>query len=240
MNIPILFEDNHLLIVEKPVNIPVQEDASRDPDLLSLLKKDLKVRYQKPGNVYLALIHRLDRPVGGAIVFAKTSKAASRMATLLRQRAMERMYLAVVRGKMRVQAGELVHYLKKDPRKNFVRIVQPSVAGAKMARLRFQVLYKTKNLSLLLVKLVTGRSHQIRVQLSAIGHPLYGDQKYGKAVNIVGEQLALWSYELSFIHPVTKQPLTIQSYPPNMPPWQQTFYQLDKRLLAKIQKQFFP
>ena len=114
MKIPILFEDNHLLLVEKPINVPVQEDSSGDLDLLTMLKNDLKIRYQKPGNVYLGLVHRLDRPVGGAMVFAKTSKAASRLSDMLRKHAIERNYIAVVHGTPNKKRGQLVHYLLKD------------------------------------------------------------------------------------------------------------------------------
>lgn len=219
MNIPILYEDNHLLIVEKPVNIPVQQDASQDNDLLTILKNDLKIRYDKPGNVYLALIHRLDRPVGGAIVFAKTSKAAGRMANLLRKRKMARTYVAVVRGDVKQKQGKLIHYLKKDHQKNIVQTVSAADKDAKKAILQYEVVRYKDELSLLRIQLETGRSHQIRVQLKSIGHPLYGDQKYGKNVNKVGQQIALWSYELSFIHPVKGERITVQSNPPNQYPW---------------------
>lgn len=219
-DIRILHEDNHLLIVEKPINIPVQEDRSQDEDLLTLLKEDIKIRYQKPGNVYLALIHRLDRPVGGAIVFAKTSKAASRMADLLRKRELKRSYLAVVRGVVKEKRGKLTHYLRKDHRKNFVHAVPKGTKGAKQAILHYERLGVQDNLSLLYVRLETGRSHQIRVQLNEIGHPLYGDQRYGKHVNKVGQQIALWSHALSFVHPVRKTNLHVKSYPPKkIAPW---------------------
>lgn len=213
MDIHILYEDNHLLIVEKPNNIPVQQDRSNDPDLLTVLKEDIKVRYDKPGNVYLALVHRLDRPVGGAIVFAKTSKAASRMANLLRKRELKRSYLAVVRGQVKQNSDTLTHYLWKDRRKNIVHAVQKGTRGAKQAVLHYDVIERKRNLSLLHVTLETGRSHQIRVQLSEIGHPLFGDQKYGQDVNKVGEQIALWSHSLSFIHPVRDTEVTVKSYP---------------------------
>src|SRR5699024_6238779 len=131
MNIHILYEDNHLLIVEKPNNLPVQQDQSNDPDLLTILKEDIKIQYNKPDNVYLALVHRLDRPVGGAIVFAKTSKAASRMANLLRKREMNRSYLAIVRGTVAQNNGTLIHYLWKDNQKNIVHAVKKGTRGAK-------------------------------------------------------------------------------------------------------------
>lgn len=219
MDIRILHEDNHLLIVEKPNNIPVQQDRTKDEDLLTILKEDIKVRYNKPGNVYLALVHRLDRPVGGAIVFAKTSKAASRMANLLRKRELERSYLAVVRGSVKQNSGTLTHYLRKDNRRNFVHAVQKGTPSAKKAILHFEVLGRKGNLSFLHVTLETGRSHQIRVQLSEVGHPLYGDQRYGQKVNKIGEQIALWSHTLSFIHPVRRTELSVESYPKAYYPW---------------------
>lgn len=219
MKINILYEDNHLLIVEKPVNIPVQEDRTKDKDLLSLLKQDIKKRYNKPGNVYLALIHRLDRPVGGAIVFAKTSKAASRMANLLRKREIERSYIAVVRGKPAKDVATLEHHLLKDRRKNKVFVVSQHTKGAKKAILNYKVMEVKNDLSLLQVTLETGRSHQIRVQLSEIGCPLYGDQKYGRGKSMVGEQIALWSYSLSFIHPVKKEEINVTSLPNEVYPW---------------------
>lgn len=219
MDINILYEDNHLLIVEKPVNIPVQQDRSNDPDLLTMLKQYLKEKYNKKGNVYLSLVHRLDRPVGGVILFAKTSKAASRMSDLLRKQQLERTYLAVVRGKVEKQSDTLTHYLFKDRKKNQVFVVRRNTKNAKEAILHYEKLASSNELSLLKVILQTGRSHQIRVQLSEIGHPLYGDQKYGQNLNKVGQQIALWAYELSFVHPVRQTELSICSIPPNIYPW---------------------
>lgn len=220
MDIKILYEDNHLLIVKKPVNIPVQEDKSRDDDLLSILKKDIKVRYNKPGNVFLALVHRLDRPVGGAIVFAKTSKGASRLADILRRRKLDREYFAIVRGHVRKKEGKLIHYLKKDNKNNKVYSVNQNERDAKKAILNYDVVgHYNRDYTLLRIKLETGRSHQIRVQLSEIGHPLYGDQKYGAHVNKPGEQIALWSTKLSFKHPTKDEIITVSSYPPSEYPW---------------------
>lgn len=219
MNITILFEDNHLLVVEKPVNIPVQEDSSRDKDLLTILKEDIKIRYRKPGNVYLGLVHRLDRPVGGAIVFAKTSKAASRLSNSLRKQELDRSYLAVVWGTPKKKQDVLEHYLKKNHRKNQVSVVSANDRDAKKAKLEYKVLVSTGELSLLRVKLHTGRSHQIRVQFAAIGCPLYGDQKYGSKINIHGQQIALWAYSLGFSHPTKKDKLILHSLPPKQYPW---------------------
>lgn len=219
MNISILYEDNHLLVVEKPINIPVQQDSSRDEDLLTILKNDIKIRYQKPGNVYLGLVHRLDRPVGGVMVFAKTSKAASRLSDTIRRGQLERNYLAVVHGAPRKKTETLEHYLFKDTKKNIVRAVSSKEVNAKKAVLDYEVIGRMEQFSLLSVRLHTGRSHQIRVQLSTSGFPLYGDQKYGQKVNKPGQQIALWSNKLSFPHPTKKEMVTVQSPPPNEFPW---------------------
>ena len=219
MKVPIIYEDNHLLIVEKPINVPVQEDSSGDPDLLSILKDDIKVRYQKPGNVYLGLVHRLDRPVGGVMVFAKTSKAASRLSDMLRRNVIERKYLAVGHGKPDKDKDELVHYLYKDKRKNIVSVVSRENPNGKKAVLNYEVLDSKNGLSLLSVYLQTGRPHQIRVQLSTIGHPIYGDQKYGEHLTKPGKQIALWSYSLELEHPVRKEPMHTICLPPKYEPW---------------------
>lgn len=219
LNINILYEDNHLLVVEKPVNIPVQLDSSHDEDLLTILKKDIKVRYQKPGNVFLGLVHRLDRPVGGVMVFAKTSKAASRLSDVIRRQQLHRCYLAVVRGVPAKKQARLEHYLLKDRRKNMVHAVSAKNKQAKKAVLDYQTIGSKDNLSLLAVRLHTGRSHQIRVQLSTTGFPLYGDQRYGVNVNRPGQQIALWAHTLSFPHPTKRDMITIDSLPPNEYPW---------------------
>lgn len=218
-SVPILYEDNHLLVVVKPVNMPTQEDESRDPDLLSFLKDDLKRRYSKPGNVYLGLVHRLDRPVGGAMVFAKTSKAASRLSDAVRTRSISKTYTAVVRGKPHAPQATLKHYLLKDTRTNTVTSVPQGKESAKEAILDYRVLASSEGLSLVRVHLHTGRPHQIRVQFQTIGCPLYGDQRYGAAVNRPGQQIALWATHLSFEHPTTKEPLSFTSLPPEEEPW---------------------
>ncbi|SDM17931.1 RluA family pseudouridine synthase [Sediminibacillus halophilus] len=219
MDIQILYEDNHLLCIEKPVNVPVQEDKTKDKDLLSILKEDIKYRYQKPGNVYLALVHRLDRPVGGTMVFAKTSKAASRLSDMMRRKTINKSYLAVVRGTMPENHNVLEDYLVKDTRKNQVYTASPTHEKAKKAVLEYEVLSEKKGLSLLSIKLHTGRPHQIRVQLSSRNRPLYGDQKYGEEVNRPGQQIALWSQSLAFKHPTKKEELKASSLPPNTYPW---------------------
>ncbi len=219
-NINIIYEDNHLLVVEKPVNVPSQEDSTGDPDLLSILKDDIKIRYNKPGNVYLGLVHRLDRPVGGVMVFAKTSKAASRLSDLIRRNEFKKTYLAVVHGTPKPKGGELRHYLLKDRSKNIVKAVSPKTEGSKEAILEFKTIKAAQSLSLVEINLITGRSHQIRVQFSSIGHPLYGDQKYGAHVNTPGQQIALWSHKITLVHPTKKEEMTFTSKcPEELYPW---------------------
>lgn len=212
--IKIIYEDNHLLVVEKPVNIPVQADDSKDKDLLTMLKEYLKNKYNKPGNVYLGLVHRLDRPVGGVMVFAKTSKAASRLSEQVRCHKLKKIYQAVVIGKTS-DSGELKDKLLKDSKTNIVKVDEKG----KEAILRYHLdsYNKENNLSLVTINLKTGRSHQIRVQFSHFGHPLYGDQKYNK--NAVKAQICLWATELSFEHPITKEILTFKSDYPSIYPW---------------------
>lgn len=224
--VPILFEDNHVLGVSKPVNIPSQEDATGDPDMLTILKQDIKDRYNKPGNVYLGLVHRLDRPVGGAMVFAKTSKAASRLSESVRNRSFRKQYVAVVHGIPAKTSDRLVNMLYKDVRTNTVHVTSKGTDGAKEAILDYNVLYSAEDYSLVLIELHTGRPHQIRVQLSHAGHPLFGDQKYGSKVNKAGQQIALWSILVGFPHPVTKEDIIIRSMPPSLYPW--SLFPMDK------------
>jgi 23S rRNA pseudouridine1911/1915/1917 synthase len=216
---PILYEDNHLLVVVKPVNIPSQADESGDPDLLTLLKADIKARYRKPGNVYLGLVHRLDRPVGGVMAFAKTSKAASRLSEQIRNREFHKNYLAVVHGSPEELKGRLRHYLRKDQSNNTVKAFNEPKSEAKEAILDYEVIGRRNNLSLVKIQLNTGRSHQIRVQFAAISHPLYGDQKYGADLSKPGQQIALWSAELSFRHPTRDEVLQFTADLPPVHPW---------------------
>lgn len=217
----IIFEDNHLLVVNKPVNMPVQEDSSGDPDLLNELKEYIRITYDKPGNVYLGLVHRLDRPTGGVMVFAKTSKAASRLSDTIRRQKMERHYYAVLHGIHLQGSGTFIDYLYKDKKQNQVFVVNEGTPKAKKAILHYEVLEQVDNKTLVKVELETGRSHQIRVQFSSRGLPLWGDQKYGQQFSKVGQQLALFACSLSFPH-VTKQDIrTYEALPPLAQPWTQ-------------------
>jgi 23S rRNA pseudouridine1911/1915/1917 synthase len=217
--IPILYEDNHVLVVVKPPNVPSQEDESGDPDMLTLLKRDLKERYQKPGNVFLALVHRLDRPVGGVMMFAKTSKAASRLSEEVRTRNIHKRYLAVVHGRPSPDAARLEHYLVKNNRTNTVTVTHRQDPMGKLAVLHYEWLASNGPYSLVGVTLETGRPHQIRVQLAHIGCPIFGDQRYGANMNKIGQQIALWSHQLSFTHPVKKERMSFTSPPPDVTPW---------------------
>lgn len=217
-NIEVLYEDNHLLVVSKPVNMLVQADSTGDPDLLSVLKEDIKKRFYKPGNVYLGLVHRLDRPVGGVMVFARTSKAASRLSSQIRERQLKKTYLAVIHGILKYQQGKLENYLIKDPETN-ISISSDSAEHGKKAELGYSVLETAEKSSLVEINLITGRSHQIRVQFAAAGNPLYGDVKYGAGLNKPGHQLALWSFRLGFLHPVRNEEMRFECRPPDLYPW---------------------
>ncbi|RCX17612.1 ribosomal large subunit pseudouridine synthase D [Anaerobacterium chartisolvens] len=217
--IRILYEDNHLLAVEKPVNVLSQSDSTGDADMLSLLKEYIRVKYGKPGDVYLGLVHRLDRPVGGVMVFARTSKAASRLSEQIRRREFKKTYMAVVHGSFSSGTGTLRHWLKKDEAENTVRVVSAETEGAKEAVLDYYVLGSRDGVSLVKIDLHTGRSHQIRVQFSQEGHALFGDQKYGRGLNKAGQQIALWSLAIELLHPTLKQPLELKCTPPNIFPW---------------------
>jgi len=209
----ILYEDNHIIVVEKKINIPVQEDESKDEDLLTIIKKYIKDKYNKPGNVYLGLVHRLDRPVGGVMVFAKTSKAASRLSDQVRTHQISKKYYAIVEGKLNKE-GILKDKLLKDTKTNIVRVDK----NGKDSELSYKLVNTKDNLSLVDIDLKTGRSHQIRVQFSSRNNPLYGDQKYNKGAK-VGEQIALFAYQLSFYHPTTKELMTFKLPLPNRYPF---------------------
>ena len=219
-NLNILYEDNHIIVVVKPINVLSQEDSTKDLDMLSLIKSYLKEKYHKPGNVYLGLVHRLDRVVGGVMVFAKTSKAASRLSESIRNNELEKIYLAVVHGKVK-ESDTYVDYLKK---KDDFSTVIASKDDGKYANLSYELIdyNKDNDLSLVKVSLKTGRHHQIRVQFASRNYPLVGDNRYGidKEKNI-----GLFAYQLSFIHPVKKERMTFTSIPINRP---FTFFNFEK------------
>ncbi len=212
MDIRVLYEDNHLLVVEKPANVPVQADASGDEDLLTACKGYIKEKYQKPGEVYLGLVHRLDRPVGGVMVFARTSKAAARLTEQFSAHRAKKRYAAVAEGYAPAE-GRLTDWLLKNETTNTTSVVKEGTPGAKQAKLSFRTLVRDKGLSLLDVDLQTGRPHQIRVQLSHAGFPIHGDQRYNPNAT-VGEQIRLWAYALTIAHPTLKEEMTFYALPP--------------------------
>lgn len=214
--IPILYEDNHLLIVQKPPNLPVQKDSSGDDDLLSILKNHIKEKYDKPGEAYLGMVHRLDRPVGGAMVFARTSKAAARLSRAFSEHTVDKRYLAILRGELH-EAMELTHALYKDERTGMVTVVPESDPRGKIARLKTSPIARREGLTLTEIELFTGRAHQIRVQHRAIGLPIWGDARYGNGQP--GQQIALWAHRLTVIHPTQRTSVVIIAFPPGSYPW---------------------
>ena len=217
--VKVIYEDNHLLVVEKPVNILSQGDDTNDKDMVNLLKDYVKVKYNKPGNVFIGLVHRLDRPVGGVMVFAKTSKAASRLSEQVRSKTLKKTYRAVINGNMKKEEDTLKDYLYKNKKTNMVSVVNKKHKEAKDAELSYKTLGKKDKFSLVEIDLKTGRPHQIRVQFSSRNHPLFGDQRYGQDVNKKGDQISLWSYKLEIVHPTTKEKMEFICEPPNKYPW---------------------
>ncbi len=215
----VIYEDNHIIVVEKPVNIPSQQDKTEDVDMLTLIKEYIKEKYNKPGNVYLGLVHRLDRPVGGMMVFAKTSKAAARLSESIRNKEFNKYYLVIADGKFDVSKGVLEDYLLKNERTNTSKVVKEGTKNAKYAKLEYEVLKYNEeiNLSVLRIKLDTGRHHQIRLQLASRNHSICGDQKYGTRGR--GKQISLWAYKLEFPHPITKQMMSFELEPKHIGSW---------------------
>lgn len=218
-DLTILHEDNHIIVVMKPQGLASCGDESGDDNMLEQVRRYVKETYNKPGNVYIGLVHRLDRPTGGVMVFAKTSKAASRLAEQMRNGDFEKKYLAVLVGTPKEPKGTLVNYLKKNPVNNMVYICTQTTDGAKMASLDYRVLEEKGGYCLADIKLHTGRTHQIRVQMAGVSHPVYGDMRYGGESAKKGN-LALWAYSLTFTHPVTKERLRFMLEPPaDSVPW---------------------
>ena len=211
-NLCVLYEDNHVIVVVKPVNILSQSDSTNDSDMLTIIKKYLKQKYNKPGNVYLGLVHRLDRVVGGVMVFAKTSKAASRLSESIRNHDFQKEYLAVCHGKLQKEAV-FIDYLEK--KNDFSTIVSDQKHG-KLSELSYKLIrYNEKlDLSLVRVYLKTGRHHQIRVQFASRNHPLFGDNRYGVDKE---NKIGLFAYHISFPHPITKEIMNFSYLPKDKP-----------------------
>lgn len=215
----ILHEDNHIIVVLKPQNIACCPDESGDENLLDAVKNYLKTTYNKQGNAYAGLVHRLDRPTGGVMVFAKTSKAAARLSEQMRSGGFEKRYFAVLCGKPSKNKGTLENYLRKNSVNNTVYVCTQTEEGAKFASLDYEIKDFKDGLSLAEINLHTGRTHQIRVQTAAINTPVYGDMRYG-GEKVVKGKLALWAYSLRFTHPVTGEKLRFIVCPPQeSAPW---------------------
>ena len=217
-DLTILHEDNHIIVVLKPQNEPCCPDESGDSNLLDCVKEYLKTTYNKPGNAYAGLVHRLDRPTGGVMVFAKTSKAASRMGEAMKEGGFEKRYLAVLCGAPNKDKAILENYLRKNSINNTVYVCTQTEQGAKYAALDYEIREKADGLSLAEVNLHTGRTHQIRVQFASINTPVYGDMRYGGEKAIKGK-LALWAYSLKFTHPVTGESMRFVALPPEEGIW---------------------
>ncbi len=216
-SLTILYEDNHVIAAVKPPGVLSQADASGAPDMLTILKVYVKEKYAKPGDVYIGLVHRLDRPVGGAMVFARTSKAAARLSAQVSERSLTKEYLAVVEnGGALPSAGILTDHLLKDDENN-VRVVSAVTPGAKYAELSFEKLACAGGFALVRVALVTGRAHQIRVQFASRGHAIWADARYGRARS--GADIALWAVRLEFEHPTLRERIELTSKPPDAHPW---------------------
>ena len=215
--VKVIYEDNHLLVAIKPAGVLSQSDGSKDPDMLTILKAYIKEKYQKPGEVYLGLVHRLDRPVSGVMVFARTSKAASRLSEQIRNRGVEKIYRCVVTGVLKGD-GRLENFISKDESKNIVTVSDSEKPGFKASYLDYRALASKDGMTLTEVKLGTGRSHQIRAQMAHAGHPLLGDRKYGKP-DVRTKDIALEAYKLSFEHPVRREFITFEAPIPESYPW---------------------
>ncbi|MDO4762847.1 MAG: RNA pseudouridine synthase [Flavobacteriaceae bacterium] len=221
MESQILYEDNHILIINKKVGQLVQGDKTGDKSLLEELKDFIKIRNQKPGNVYLGLVHRIDRPTSGLVIYAKTSKALSRLTQMVKNREIKKTYWAIVPKEMIPQNQTLTHYLKKNEKNNKAIVYSHEVEGSKKAILSYSIIKTLDNYLLLEVDLQTGRHHQIRAQLSKIGAPIKGDLKYGAPRSNPDGGICLHARSLEFIHPVSKELIKISApTPPQDKLWQ--------------------
>jgi 23S rRNA pseudouridine1911/1915/1917 synthase len=204
----ILYEDNHCLAVAKPAGALTTHYQGREETVDRQIKAYLKEKYQKPGNVFLGVVQRLDKPVSGVLLFARTSKAAARLAEQFRQGSVEKIYWAVVEGEVQRQAGSLEDWLRKDREAGRVEVEEPRTPGSRLALLHFQRLASYGGLALVEVRPQTGRTHQLRVQLAHHGHPIYGDAKYG-SVHTFERAIALHARSLTFLHPIRNEPITL-------------------------------
>lgn len=218
-NLQILFEDNHIVVVNKRAGDITQGDKTGDKPLSEVVKEYIKDKYNKPGNVFLGVVHRLDRPTSGIIIFARTSKSLERLNKMLRDKNIHKTYWAVVKSHPEKKADSLINFLKKDPKKNKSFVYKKEISGSKKAILHYKTIKKLDNYSLLEIDLETGRHHQIRTQLSEIGHPIKGDLKYGFPRSNKGGSIHLHARKIQFTHPVNKEEIKLTAPTPNDSIW---------------------
>ncbi|MFK8059575.1 MAG: RluA family pseudouridine synthase [Polaribacter sp.] len=218
-NLHVLYEDNHIVIVNKRAGDITQGDKTGDKPLSDVVKEYIKDKYNKPGNVFIGTVHRLDRPTSGIIIFARTSKALERLNKMLRDKTINKTYWAVVKNNPKKEKDTLINFLKKDTKKNKSFVYKKEVEGSKKATLHYKVLKKLDNYSLLEIDLETGRHHQIRTQLSHIGSPIKGDLKYGFDRSNKDGSIHLHARKINFIHPVSKEKIALKAPTPNEVIW---------------------
>lgn len=215
----VLFEDNHIIIVNKPSGIPVQEDKSGDLSLTEIIKGYIKDKYNKPGNVFLGVVHRLDRPVSGAVIFARTSKALMRLNEMMKKREITKIYWAITKNQPPQESGSMTGYIKRNESRNKSYVLNEATDGAVMAELNYRMIGSADNYHLIEIELITGRHHQIRTQLAAAGCPVKGDLKYGFPRSNKDGSICLLAREIRFIHPVNGEMVCVQANPHDDPLW---------------------
>lgn len=218
-NLQVLYEDNHIIIINKRVGDIVQGDKTGDKPLSDVVKDFIKDKYNKPGNVYLGVTHRLDRPTSGVVIFAKTSKVLPRLNTMFSEKKIYKTYWAIVKQKPKKEKDTLIHWLKKNPKNNKSTAYIKKINDSKKAILHYEVVKQLNNYALIEVNLETGRHHQIRSQLSSIGSPIKGDLKYGFDRSNIDGGIHLHSRKIEFIHPVSKKEISITAPTPQDPIW---------------------
>ncbi|CAA0171859.1 RluA family pseudouridine synthase [Tenacibaculum maritimum] len=218
-NLHVLFEDNHIIIVNKRAGDIIQGDKTGDKPLSEVVKEYIKDKYNKPGNVFIGVVHRLDRPTSGIVIFARTSKALERLNKMLRDKTIHKTYWAITKETPSKEANTLIHFLKKNPKNNKSTPYIKEINGSKKAILHYRVIKKLDNYSLLEIDLETGRHHQIRAQLSSIGSPIKGDLKYGFSRSNKNGSIHLHAKKIQFTHPVSKETLEIEAPLPKDPAW---------------------
>ena len=219
MKFDVIYEDNHLIAVNKPAGALVQRDATADMAMSDVVKKYIKNKYDKPGDVFLGTIHRIDRPVSGVTIYARTSKALTRMNELWRNKSIKKQYIALSHKSPEEFSGKLIHYISKNEAKNKVNVYDKERSNSKRSETDYELLSRINNVFAFKVKPITGRSHQIRAQFAKMGCPLIGDLKYGASEGLEDQSVGLHAFSLAFEHPVKKVRVVIKAKPPKRPPW---------------------